>query len=192
MLSSLNRGFYRYRSYMPVPVAVVVLALTRPSAALFLTGLVVAALGESLRMWSLAHIGPKTRSSRKIRADQLVVTGPFAHLRNPLYVGNFTICSGVVLASGNLWLLPLLPALFFFWHRYIIPAEESFLESSFGDAFHAYCAEVPRYLPRWKPYRKGPGEFRFRETIAGELNTLVAMEILLVVLGWPWLPFLSA
>ncbi len=166
----------------------VLIGFAAPTPQSFFIGVAVAALGESLRLWALLHIGAKTRSTRKIRADHLVTSGPFGYIRNPLYFGNGLICLGVVVASGNYWLLLLLPALFFFWCRYIIPGEEQFLDSTFGEEFRAYCAKVRRFLPRLTRYRTGGRCHRMGEVLPAELNTIVSVQIILLVLGRGWLP----
>lgn len=186
--SSIELAFYRYRSFTPVPFVLALWYFADPSPISFLTGVAVVTAGEILRLWSLFHIGSKTRSTCRIRADHLITTGPFAYIRNPLYFGNGLICCGAVIASGTYWLLLVLPALFFFWCRYIIPGEEAFLSGAFGEDFRHYRAAVRRFVPRLTPYRSGRARFRLRDVLPGELNTIVLAQLVLLVLGREWLP----
>lgn len=184
----LGPALYRYRSFTPLPFVAVLWWFARPCPLAFVAGVGIATLGEGLRLWAIRHVGPKTRSSRKLRADGLVTTGPFAYVRNPLYLGNALLCLGIAVASGTPWLPLGLPLLFLFWWRSIIPAEERFLAGAFGDEFARYRAQVRRFLPRLTPYRRAPGAFPPREVLRAELSTIVSAEIVLVVIGRAWLP----
>jgi len=106
----MREWVFRWRGYVLIPSAALVLALCRPTKESFLLGLLVAALGEALRIWGVGYSGTTTRESRVI-APQLVTAGPYAYVRNPLYVGNFITAFGfVIVGCGGLdwslrWLL---------------------------------------------------------------------------------------
>jgi len=132
------------------------LVLARPAAASLVVGGAVAALGLVLRAWAAGTI----------RKDaELTTAGPYAHTRNPLYLGTFLIGVGLAVASGRLALV--LAFLLFFAVVYgrTIRAEERRLVERFGPAARAYLASVPRLFPRLVPYRPpgGPaGRFEWR------------------------------
>lgn len=102
--------------------------------------------GELIRLWAVSHAGKATRS-RRLKAQILVTTGPYAYLRHPIYLGNFLIGLGIVVISGAFIFVPIF--LFFFVVQYhaIISEEEGFLRERFGTAFETYRARVPKYLP---------------------------------------------
>ena len=110
------------------------------------------ALGLGLRAWAAAFAGYHTRSD-SIEAPQLATDGPYAHVRNPIYLGSIVLGLGMVGLLGDPWLLPLyvitLAVLFFA----IIPAEEEFLRGRFGEDYARYCAAVPRLVPRLSAWR---------------------------------------
>lgn len=116
----------------------------QPTRLSLIVGLGIGSAGLALRAWAAAHL----RKGRR-----LTVFGPYAHLRNPLYVGSFLLGLGVVWAGGQpLFLLPLI--LYFVgiypWH---VAREEEELSSTFGSAYLRYRAKVPGILPRVDPYR---------------------------------------
>lgn len=94
---------------------------------------------------------------------ELTMTGPYAHTRNPLYLGSMLIAFGFAAASKSVVIVVLLATLFALIYIPVIRSEEAFLRSVFAD-FDAYTAKVPRLLPRLTAARVGdsePGQFSF-------------------------------
>ena len=85
--------------------------------------------------------------------DDLAINGPYAHTRNPLYVGTLNIGLGFSLASNEPLLI--LVCLTFFCLVYVpkILQEAKELESRFGDQYRSYAKRVPLILPRYKADR---------------------------------------
>jgi protein-S-isoprenylcysteine O-methyltransferase Ste14 len=145
---------------MPVPFALLGFGLLywlgpqfprdwqRPVA---IIALLAIGLGHLIRYWALGHAGVTTRSVR-LQAPYLTTTGPYAYVRNPLYVGNFLIGIGCTLYLQQPWLLPLYPLLFWAQYGIIVPLEEEFLAGKFGEEYERYRAGVRRYWPRLTPY----------------------------------------
>ncbi len=77
--------------------------------------------------------------------DRLVVSGPYAASRNPMYVGWTLAYVGIALALANVWLALLLPGVLLFMHV-VIRREERLLQASFGDEYRTYLTRVRRYL----------------------------------------------
>src|SRR5688500_9988822 len=81
---------FKQRTWLPFPIALALALLpSQPFASPFLTasGAASVAWGELLRLWAVRHIGGISRT-RSDRLGPLVASGPFARLRNPLYLGN--------------------------------------------------------------------------------------------------------
>src|SRR5689334_2271776 len=108
MTSGLGRILFKFRSWTPVPVLGLLaleLARTRgqpgpggPSwdAALDALGLAVAAVGQALRFYTLGQVPEGTSGQGAVlEAVTLNTRGPYAHVRNPLYLGNLGICLGL-------------------------------------------------------------------------------------------------
>jgi len=87
---------------------------------------------------------------------ELAVTGPYAHTRNPLYLGSMSIAFGFAAAAWNLWILLTLAGLFAAIYIPTILSEEAYLREHFA-GFAAYASAVPRLLPRLTAARVGDG-----------------------------------
>ncbi|MBI4539832.1 MAG: isoprenylcysteine carboxylmethyltransferase family protein [Gemmatimonadetes bacterium] len=116
----------------------------RPTLPLLAAGLALAVAGATLRAWAAGVI-------RKDRA--LAVTGPYAHTRNPLYLGSCLIGLGLAIASGRVEFVILFVALFALVYGRAMRVEAEALEKEFGDAYRGYARTVPTFLPRLRPYR---------------------------------------
>ena len=77
-----------------------------PSPVIVGAGVALTAAGELIRLWGVRHIGAVSRT-RSDRLGPLVDTGPFAVIRNPLYVGNILIWAGFALSARLVWLAPI-------------------------------------------------------------------------------------
>jgi protein-S-isoprenylcysteine O-methyltransferase Ste14 len=137
-----------------LPVAVILLLIPSPRitadpALAGLIGFLIAALGQAARILTigLAYIIRGGRD-HKVYAEDLVTSGLYSHVRNPMYVGNFFLVIGLAIAS-NSWVFALVGVpLSLGMHKAIVAAEEHFLRTRFGPQFDAYCERVPRWVPR--------------------------------------------
>src|SRR6185503_6872573 len=66
----------------------------QPDRAEWHAGLALAALGEALRIWAAGYL---------VKTKQLITGGPYAHVRNPLYLGRLLILTGVAIAARMPW-----------------------------------------------------------------------------------------
>jgi protein-S-isoprenylcysteine O-methyltransferase Ste14 len=173
---------FRHRTWLPLPLALalfLVRAGEAPSSMALVglgTGLVVSA--ELVRLWAVRHIGVVSRT-RSDRLGPLVRTGPFAFVRNPLYLGNILLWVGFALTARLLWLVPVFIAVLGLAYHAIVQWEEQMLESSCGDEFRAYASEVPRWIPVLRPRRPSPMRppHSWRETWFSERGTLAAIGV---------------
>jgi protein-S-isoprenylcysteine O-methyltransferase Ste14 len=84
--------------------------------------------------------------------QELTQTGPYAHVRNPLYLGSILIAAGFAVALES-WPVGLALALMFIAiYVPVIASEERFLRATFA-GFDNYCSRVPRLIPRLSPAR---------------------------------------
>ena len=158
---------------------------TRAATATILTGLALTIAGELVRLWAVRHIGVISRT-RSDRLGPLIDTGPFALVRNPLYIGNIAIWTGFALVARLPWLAPIVAVALGAAYHAIVRWEETLLDSRLGDAYCAYAARVPRWIPRInRSGRQGRREnnfsassavaFSLRETLFSERGTVLAM-----------------
>lgn len=76
----------------------------------------------------------------------LVVSGPYRFTRNPMYLGMAALYAGLALAFDVIWALALLPIVLLVVDRVVIPPEERYMESHFGEEYAAYRRRVRRWL----------------------------------------------
>jgi protein-S-isoprenylcysteine O-methyltransferase Ste14 len=187
---------FRHRTITPVPLALAVLLIpesrAQGPATLVATGAVLVALGEAIRLWGVLHIGAISRT-RSDRLGPLIASGPFALVRNPLYVGNVALWVGFALSARLAWLAPVLVAILAFEYHAIVRWEERLLEERLGERYRAYAARVPRWLPntfnrrdrqarRDQNFSAGSATspvnvFSWRETLYSERGTLIAIAV---------------
>lgn len=183
---SIREFFFRYRSYTSIPLALVILYLADRRGTLLVPGIILMTAGEGIRLGGVLHAGGRTRT-RKVGAKTLCTSGPFAHVRNPLYLGNFLIYEGVVFLAGGqyLWIMLAVTAIFF-WVQYglIISLEEETLRRLFGDRYRAYMEAVPRVIPRITPWkgRSPTPPASWLRTLKTEKRTLQTLAAFLVTL----------
>jgi len=192
----LGGWLFRHRTSLPLPVAVAILAVpgvnTTSSARFVVWGVAVTLLGELIRLWGVHHIGAISRT-RSDRLGPLITSGPFALVRNPLYVGNIMLWVGFALTARLAWLAPVILALLGAEYHAIVRWEEYLLESRLGEAYRTYAEHVPRWLPKLQrgghggtdgghgsagpepPSTSSVVAFSWTETLFSERGTLLAI-----------------
>jgi protein-S-isoprenylcysteine O-methyltransferase Ste14 len=83
----------------------------------------------------------------------LVVTGLYRYVRNPIYVAVVAIILGQALLMGEWSLVVYGALLWLFFHVFVVAYEEPTLEQTFGTEYEAFRAAVPRWIPRMTPWR---------------------------------------
>jgi protein-S-isoprenylcysteine O-methyltransferase Ste14 len=176
------------------------------AGALYLFELLRRAPHPAAVAWSLVLVLPgvwlRAYASGTVKKNrELAVTGPYAHTRNPLYLGSMLIAAGFAVALLS-WPVALVLAVgFAVIYVPVIASEERFLRGAFP-GFDDYCRQVPRLIPRLTPASlSGPkaarGEFSFRlylqhrEYNAGVGAALLYLSLLLlrpVLAAWGILP----
>lgn len=76
----------------------------------------------------------------------LVVAGPYAFTRNPIYIGFVLAYFGLAIMLTSLWVLLLLIPVLIILQRGVVEPEEAYLDRKFGEAYRRYQARVPRWL----------------------------------------------
>jgi protein-S-isoprenylcysteine O-methyltransferase Ste14 len=168
------------------------------TAALYLFELYRRAPQPAAVAWSLALVVPglwlRAYASGYVKKNrELTVTGPYAHTRNPLYLGSMLIAAGFAVALLS-WPVALVLALgFAAIYVPVIAGEERFLRGAFP-GFDNYCRRVPRLIPRLTPAtlsgnevkEGGSGGFslslyiQHREYNAGIGTTLLYLSLILL------------
>jgi protein-S-isoprenylcysteine O-methyltransferase Ste14 len=144
---------FRYRSFLPVPLALMLLLIRTGEVdgrTLMAAGALLVVTGQSLRLWAVRHIGTISRT-RTTRYGPLMTAGPYAIVRNPLYVGNWLLWTGFAVWSRLLWMLPIAWVVFFVQYRAIAKWEAAFIRSKYLTAYDDYARQVRAWMPRWPP-----------------------------------------
>jgi protein-S-isoprenylcysteine O-methyltransferase Ste14 len=124
------------------------------SRALALPGAVLIALGLALVVWTVklfAQVGRGTLAPWD-PTSRLVVRGPYRHVRNPMISGVLAILLGEAAVFGSVPLLLWFAAAFAVNAVYMPLVEEPGLRKRFGQDYDEYRANVPRWLPRLRPW----------------------------------------
>ncbi len=125
---------------------------SHPSWLSLLIGVPVSAAGLWIRAWAAGHLAKNTTLAR---------SGPYAYVRNPLYLGTLLVAAGLVIASRNWILAALFAAVFLLVYLPVIELEEQHLRKLFPE-YTDYARSVPALLPA---LHTGGGNGRFQWTL---------------------------
>jgi protein-S-isoprenylcysteine O-methyltransferase Ste14 len=164
----------------------------KPNYLSFIIGISIAVLGEIMRFWGVAYIGGESRTTGNVGGSKLIISGPFAYTRNPLYIGNILIYLGIGIISNSLFPYLLIVAFCFFIFQYqmIIKDEEKYLLEKFKQSFIDYCSYVRRFIPRLTPYKSNQKElhvFNFKAGLKSETRTLQGFSLTIITLLFIWI-----
>lgn len=159
------------------------LLLARPTSRLLALGAALAAVGLATRAWAAGTI-------RKDR--EFSTSGPYAHTRNPLYLGSFLIGLGTTLAGGRWEFAVAFLAFFVIVYGRTMRREAELLEARFGAAHREWARNVPAFVPRLSPWRgagaRGEGftveRWRRNREHQALMGAAVAFLILVAKLLW--------
>jgi len=103
--------------------------------------------GALLRLWSNGYA---------IKNDRLTTSGPYAFVRNPLYLGTLLIALGLAIVLKMGWAMTVLFLAVLGWvYGKTIREEEGMLGAKFGDEYKKYCSKIPALVPSLIPYIQG-------------------------------------
>lgn len=178
---------FKYRSYTPIPFLIVMLVFQQATIESLIVGFLISLIGEGFRFWGVSVAGSETRTTGSVGGTFLVITGAFAYVRNPLYVGNILLYVGIGIMSMALFPFLQIFALIFFVFQYhiIISEEEAYLRKTFGEQYAAYTKNVPRLIPRFTAYSDGKVEqppMNIKAGLKSEKRTLQAFASVTIIL----------
>lgn len=185
----IRQSFFRNRSYTPIPLALAIIYYANPGGILTAVGTALIILGELIRLNGVRYAGGATRT-RKVGAPALCTDGPYAYVRNPLYLGNIVIYAGIVLFAGGekvYLLLGLTVAFFVLQYGLIISLEEETLRGKFGDSYIRYVKSVPRLIPRFSHWsgKQQSGPSPWKKTLLTEQRSLQTLSSsIILILFW--------
>jgi protein-S-isoprenylcysteine O-methyltransferase Ste14 len=164
-----------------VPVYLALAALVwwaHPDPRWFAGGIVLVVLGQAIRVWAAGHL---------YKNERVVTSGPYAYVKNPLYLGTFFIMVGFCAMASNVVLLGVGLVVFVVYYAPFKQRRESDrLRERFGEAWDRYDRAVPGYLPRLTPYSEREAKpWQWSAFIRNdEHGTVMAVLLGVALLAW--------
>ncbi len=138
-------------------------------------GIGIILIGVLVRLWATKHIGRRTPWMKK-KGKKLVKTGPYAIVRNPLYIANIIIAVGLSVLSELAWFIPFVFLYFFILYHFVVLYEEKKLSERWGDEYRAYVNEVPRWIPKLKNFHKyKTNGFAWMDVLRSEASSILVI-----------------
>ncbi len=140
----LRRGITWYRVPLMALATVALVALihdTRP----FWYGAPVAFWGELVQIWAASQLH---------KDERFTISGPYSHVRNPMYIGRFFLGLGFFIMTWNPWIVGFYVVVFAIYAHMRVNREQGRLRVIFAPHYQDYCSEIRRWLPRVRPYSK--------------------------------------
>jgi len=125
-------------------LAPLLLISARPTVSSLAAGAFVALIGLWIRAWASGHVR---------KNQELTISGPYGHTRNPLYLGTFLLGTGVAVGGGTPWFVAVFAAFYLLIYVPVMMAEADTLRELFAEEYSAYERDVPLFVPRFTPYR---------------------------------------
>ena len=170
----LQRLFTRLRFVLAVPAAAVIIVFTdrRP----MWPGVSVALLGELIQIWASAHLQKNV---------EVVMSGPYAWVRNPMYLGRFLVGLGLALLTWRWWLVVPYVVIFWLYAHARVLGEEQRLGERFGEEYQAYRGAVRRWLPLPPRQRVSAARWSWACVLRNhELRVAAGVALGLILLWW--------
>lgn len=187
---TLGKQIFKYRSYTPIPFLILMIIFENANPLSLIIGFVIALIGELIRLWGVCWAGSETRTTGTVGGVFLIISGPFAYVRNPLYVGNILMYIGIGIMSFALFPCLQIGALIFFSFQYymIVKEEENYLRKTYGKDYEEYSRNVSRFFPRIIPYKAEieQPDFKFSAGLRSEKRTLQAFALVIIVIIVKW------
>jgi protein-S-isoprenylcysteine O-methyltransferase Ste14 len=104
----------------------------------------------SVAFWTWTQVALGMQWSPQLRLHKghhLITTGPYAHLRHPMYAAISGFGIGLALVSAN-WVFAALTLLVLIGLAVRVPQEEQMMIDEFGDEYRTYMRQAGKFLPR--------------------------------------------
>jgi protein-S-isoprenylcysteine O-methyltransferase Ste14 len=162
-----------------VPLAIIAIAVAIPflKRDWLVAGFLISMIGELIQLWSFASLD---------KNSDLAIRGPYAMVRNPMYLGRFFIIFGFLMLLANVWILVVYTLVYWFYMDTRVEREEAHLRPIFGTRYEEYCVRVHRFIPG-PPLAGQPVAYwnwqLFRQNNAA-VNLLGTLVVWAIVAAW--------
>jgi len=172
-----------FRKLRRIPVfvgAILLVMFAKPNLIGMAIGVIIIFFGEAIRIWAAGHLQ---------KNEVLTVTGPYAYVKNPLYIGTILITIGFCIFADNIYLLAAATLAFCFHYiPYKMRIEGDRLRRIFGSRYDDYDQKVPEYIPRGTPYSEQKVRWQFKNFVENseEGILLIIFAGILLILSRPY------
>ncbi len=137
-------------------------------------GLPVVILGELIQMWATSHLH---------KDKKFTISGPYSHVRNPMYFGRFFVGLGLFIMTWTVcpYILATYVVLYAIYGQLRVRREERRLQEIFAPHYQDYCSEIRRWIPRIKPYSKSESRRAKWSQVCANHEQIVALGIAVVM-----------
>jgi protein-S-isoprenylcysteine O-methyltransferase Ste14 len=119
--------------------------------AIWTLAIVLCCIGILIRAWATCY-----NTYGQGEKKELATNGPYAYVRNPLYIGNMLILAGATIASGLAWLLPVVLGWAWLVYHVACMKEEARLLAKYGQDFLDFKARIPAWIPDLRVISREP------------------------------------
>ena len=146
-LRKLLRRRYRYRQVIGVVFLVTLVGVANPAQPTLAAGIGLVLLGAAVRLWASGHIH---------KDSALAITGPYAFVRHPLYLGNCLLATGFCLAAGQPWAIAVWATILWLFYIPAMKREDEKLHKRFGREWEEWRSTTPAIIPfHWPGFERG-------------------------------------
>jgi len=179
---------FKHRSFTPIPLIIFVFVIFKPvnlqekNILINLSGIIISFFGETIRIIAVGYSFTGTSGRETfLRADALNTTGIYAIVRNPLYMGNFLMFIGIVIAFSNVYAAFVFALFLILQYYFIILSEENFLQEKYGESYETYCRQVRRIIPTFKNYKRNRNPFSLKKVLFKENDSIFNMLLMFLL-----------
>lgn len=152
------------------------LFFAEPTPHSLVIGGALALVGELIRIWASGHIE---------KTHRLATGGPYAHTRNPLYVGSVLMALGLLAAARHPISVTAGLAYLAVFYPFIVREEAKFLRGKFPDEYHDWALKVPLFFPRLTPGGPRGSKFQMARLLANhEWRSALGLALLAAFMMW--------
>ncbi|MGI6718420.1 MAG: methyltransferase family protein [Bacteroidales bacterium] len=179
---------FKYRGYIPIILFLLAIPFMffanhqyyynkKTYTFIVVTSIVVSCLGELFRCYTVATTpkGTSGRNRDNQYAAKLNIDGVYSIVRHPLYFSNYLMWLGIMIFTGNIYLIIICSLLFFLYYERIMFAEECYLQEKFGEEFLNWSLKTPSFFPNFAKYKKSSTPFSFKSIIRREYSSVMAL-----------------
>ncbi len=148
----------------------------------FIAGVFLAAITQIFRVYVASYLWGRQAVTQP-EAEFLSTVGPYAYVRNPMYLGNLLIGLALCLAISEWYAYAFFILSYIFIYSLVIPYEEEYLQNRFGERYMDYRAHTGRLIPRLDNYKNGSKVIPdYKAGIMGEIHVPIFLAVFFILI----------